>query len=999
MYSRILRIYFFLLLTLIFSSCSSVISLEKEMLITDIVEELKYNFNEGDLLPNKPKFSKIDSIEIIESEKRINVNFNKRFSNQYFREEIVEKIYEQFYNHLSKYRDDYTLILYSLNSPIEELIPNYYRKKIKIDNKRKRKIDYDRPLSVVTNISKPYKPNQGLFNNNIALWHSHGWYYNHKLDRWMWQRARLFQIVEDLGPMAFTIPYLIPMLENAGANVYLPRERDLQINEIVLDNDSESKNVIIQGEWNTVQGNGFSKGDMVFETGENPFELGSYLSSVSSKEKTASVEYIPEIPEKGKYSVYISYNDSSANVSDANYIVYHTGGKTEFLINQQIGGNTWIHLGQFDFNKGVNPEAGKVVVTNNSKTPGKIVSADAVRFGGGKGVIARNGSTSNKPKYIEGARYWLQYAGLPDTLVFNLNGDTIDYKDDYQSRGEWVNYLMGKPNGPNKDRNAKGFGIPVDLSISFHTDAGITRNDSTIGTLAIYSYKDVEDNYIFPDSVSRLANRDFTDLVQTQIVEDIKAKYDPIWNRRELRDALYSEAARPNTPSVLLELLSHQNFLDNKFQIDPRFRFDVSRSIYKAALRFIADQHDREYVVQPLPVSHFATEITADKNIILSWKPVEDPLEITSAPDKYVVYCSVDGNGFDNGILVEDTTYTFSNVAKDKIYRFKVTAINEGGESFPSEVLSASVSSINNTPLLIINVFDRISGPASIDTGEYSGFLNSRDAGVPDKYDLSYTGEQHNFDPSNKWITDDMPGHGASYANYENQIIAGNTFDFTYTHGKSILENGFSFCSVSDESVWDKKINLKEYKIIDLLCGEEKETPWPKEYTDSTIGKQFRIFPDKFKSQITEYLETGGNLFISGSYIATDLFINNNNNDDFDFAKNILRYKISSGHAVKEGKVVSTKNSFFPNDYFFEFNTELNEKIYAVEAPDAITSINDSQVVLRYLENDFPAATSYKGDYSIVAFGFPFETIKGDRIKKEIMSFIINYFTKSFTGE
>ena len=37
---------------------------------------------------------------------------------------------------------------------------------------------------------------------------------------------------------SFVLPYLVPMLENAGAYVMLPRERDTQINEVIVDNDS-----------------------------------------------------------------------------------------------------------------------------------------------------------------------------------------------------------------------------------------------------------------------------------------------------------------------------------------------------------------------------------------------------------------------------------------------------------------------------------------------------------------------------------------------------------------------------------------------------------------------------------------------------------------------------------------------------------------------------------------------------------------------------------------
>jgi hypothetical protein len=122
--------------------------------------------------------------------------------------------------------------------------------------------------------------------------------------------------------------------------------------------------------------------------------------------------------------------------------------------------------------------------------------------------------------------------------------------------------------------------------------------------------------------------------MQTQIVNDLRYKFDPAWNRRQLREAQYSEATRPNVPSVLLELLSHQNFLDMKFVLDPRFRFDVSRAIYKAMLRFLSLQYNFNYAVQPLPVDHFTSEFNLSGDILLRC-PIYDPLEPTVNP----VYC------------------------------------------------------------------------------------------------------------------------------------------------------------------------------------------------------------------------------------------------------------------------------------------------------------------------------------------------------------------------
>ena len=50
--------------------------------------------------------------------------------------------------------------------------------------------------------------------------------------------------------------------------------------------------------------------------------------------------------------------------------------------------------------------------------------------------------TSGMPRFLEGARYWLQWAGFPEPVYAPYHGSD-DYKDDYTSRGNWVNYLAG----------------------------------------------------------------------------------------------------------------------------------------------------------------------------------------------------------------------------------------------------------------------------------------------------------------------------------------------------------------------------------------------------------------------------------------------------------------------------------------------------------------------------------------------------------------------------
>ena len=939
-------------------------------------------------------FTKIDTIIIDDENKEIAIHFNRFLNDLAFREKNTNLIYNDLKNRYEDDFKDFHLTVYTMKHTIEDLIPNFFRTDKSDYDLQRMPVDDIRPVPLIRNLNRNNEINKGLDNRYIALWPSHGWYYENRLDRWEWQRARVFETVEDLLPFSFVEPYLIPMLENSGAMVFLPRERDIQSREIIVDNDSNLEPAYVESaassenNWQTADSAGFAIGHPPYVTSDNPFHDGTSRFTKVSNRGESVIKWIPEFQEKSKYAVYITYNRSDSNITDAHYTVNHLGGKTEFLVNQQIGGNTWIYLGKFLFDKGQSEEKGSVILTNQSNEEGVYVSADGVKFGGGMGNVARNGQISKRPRFSEAARYYLQYAGFPDTLVYNLNGDSLDYNDDYQCRGEWVNYLKGSPFGPNRNRQAAGLRLPIDLSFAFHTDAGYTRNDTVIGTLMIYSSWGADTQQVFPDSMSRLASRDLGDIMQTQLVEDIREKYDPIWNRRYLWDRNYSEAYRPNVPAVLLELLSHHNFLDMKFALDPRFRFDVSRSIYKAMLKFIATQHSLEYVVQPLPVTHFQTEFIDKSHVHLKWLPQSDPLEPTANPKQFKVYIRREGSDFDQGVITADPMCEFDLPENDVIYSFKVTALNAGGESFPSEILSVCRSSMEKGEVLIVNGFDRVSAPATLESGHLLGFADFWDQGIPDKYDFKYIGRQYDFDADSPWLDDDSPGHGASYGNYETKVVAGNTFDYPNIHGQSFRNAGYSFISASDESVMDSMFNMNDYNIVDLILGEEKTTDWPKPHGD----KQFAAFPAKFQKRIKSYCITGHNLFVSGAYIGTDLYSNSKDSVNIRFAEETLKYKFRTNYAVKTGKLHSVDGSFFPVDSTFEFCTELNPNQYAVEAPDAIEAADSARTIMRYSENNTSAVVAFDGKYKVVSMGFPFESITSAERRDIFLKYILDFF-------
>jgi hypothetical protein len=170
----------------------------------------------------------------------------------------------------------------------------------------------------------------------------------------------------------------------------------------------------------------------------------------------------------------------------------------------------------------------------------------------------------------------------------------------------------------------------------------VTPNDSTVGTLAIYT-RLCENKDTLPDGKSRMVGRHYADLVQSQIVQDIRRQYDSTWRRRWVWDRSYSESRTTSVPGMLLEVLAHQNFADMRYGLDPDFRFTVSRAVYKGMLKFLSDLYKRSYIVQPLPVRSLAVTFGPEGHSArISWRPVSDPLVPTAEPKSYILFTRAD---------------------------------------------------------------------------------------------------------------------------------------------------------------------------------------------------------------------------------------------------------------------------------------------------------------------------------------------------------------------
>ncbi len=710
---------------------------------------------------------KLTDCRIIPSRKRLELYFNEGLLQIGIREDLVlqwEQMVRDTLTHYTKENfDSVQVALYSQGLPIERYIPNAYRSRFNKDSKRLAKPSTTTPLT-----RHSYRPvfGKGLDMRHIALWPSHGYYYETRDSEpsWKYQRPALFAAIEDLNMFDYAYNYLIPMLENAGAIVISPRERSVQRAEIIADNDLSHKGSSVKqisGNWRKEQG-GFLRIDKI--TDENPQTKGTYLVA----DGDAEIDFRLQLPDKGKYGVTISYKALPTNKSKVTYTIYHKGGVSEVEVNQRIMGSTWVYLGEWEFDN-------EARVTLSGSGTGTI-TADAVRFGGGMGSVERGGSVSGVPRWAEGARYYMQYSGVPESVykVGEIEAaknpkrnapKEQDYVDDYKSRGDWVNWLRTTQKAP------------VDLAIGIHSNSG--SNDTIFGTLTIH-YTEKQKGTL-DNGNSKFASRDFADMVLTQIVDDIRALHTPGWTRRSLYDKTYAEISRPNIPSILVEMFSHQDSIDMSYATNPTFKFDMSRAIYKGILKFLATYHSRSYEVQPLPVNNFKMELKNSSTLSLMWRATNDPLEPTAKPSYYKVYTQVgEDSDFDNGVEVRFNHIELPIIKDGVMRKYRVTALNEGGESFVSPTLSCGFSTNFSDIDDVVVIFNKNQSPFT--TVDYI-------------HNYGYVGEVYDLDPLSEFIDNDNPGFGASRRDKATIGLRGAALDNTTAKGAEILKNDGSYIS------------------------------------------------------------------------------------------------------------------------------------------------------------------------------------------------------------
>jgi hypothetical protein len=416
-------------------------------------------------------------------------------------------------------------------------------------------------------------------------------------------------------------------------------------------------------------------------------------------------------------------------------------------------------------------------------------------------------------------------------------------------------------------------------------------------------------------------------------------------------------------------MLSHQNFPDMRYGQDPNFRFTLARSIYKTILRYVNDQHGRPFVVAPLAPDQF--HITLKKNVArLSWNAVNDPQEPTAKPTGYIIYTAIGDADFDNGTYVRGKTEHEVELEPGLLYHFKVSAVNRGGESFTTEVLSACMIPNANKTVMIVNGFHRLASPAVRNTPLEQGFDLDEDPGVTYGPTLGWSGRQINFNRTQMGI--ENGGLGDCGDELTGMLIAGNDFNYVKTHAKAIdSAKKYNIVSCSSEAVETGKVNLTDYDAVDLLLGLERN--------DGHSVNIYKTFSTLLQNALQRYTNNGGALLISGAYIGTDM----TQETDRRFLQTILKSSWGGRSQTADNKVkgLGTEMAYWK---------ALNEEHYAATSADILQPVKPAFTAMQYADG-YGAAVAYRGIYRLFVMGFPFECIQGEQKQAGIMRGILNY--------
>ena len=207
---------------------------------------------------------------------------------------------------------------------------------------------------------------------------------------------------------------------------------------------------------------------------------------------------------------------------------------------------------------------------------------------------------------------------------------------------------------------------------------------------------------------------------------------------------------------------------------------------------------------------------------------------------------------------------------------------------------------------------------------------------------------------------------------------AGHTFILKY--GQALKSDSINFTSIMNSELQNGSFQLEEYDYVFWILGDESTADETFNYTEQAI--------------VENYLQSGGNLFVSGSEVGWDLDYKGSSKDK-SFYNNYLKANYKSDDAGKPTSASGVENTALAG-----CNINFGQT-YDEDYPDEIETQNGSTICMKY-SNGKGAGIQYKGVFgsstknsSLIYLAFPLETTASDESLNQIISSSILYFNSS----
>jgi len=213
---------------------------------------------------------------------------------------------------------------------------------------------------------------------------------------------------------------------------------------------------------------------------------------------------------------------------------------------------------------------------------------------------------------------------------------------------------------------------------------------------------------------------------------------------------------------------------------------------------------------------------------------------------------------------------------------------------------------------------------------------------------------------------------------------------------EAIESAGFGFDNATGTATVSGLLELSDYQMVIWSCGD--------------LGSETGTIDAMEQQVIMNYLESGGNLMITGSEIGWDL-VDRGTSYDQEFYRTYLKANFKSDNGEQfynnytctgslQGIFIGNSNIYFDDG---------SHGTYNVSSPDGILPIGGADLCLEYAEIDpnenGGAGIQYQGKFGtsdhngrLIYLAVPFETIYPEQNRNNLMSHIIEYFKVEITS-